>query len=323
MKVRVPLAERFPSATPTAAHGWAQLASRAAGRSASRREPRLVGLAYASPALILYSSFVIIPFCYALYLSFFNWGGAGPLTFAGFSNYEALWQQPQLLSSFLHVAVLVLFFALLPIAVALLLTAVMTRSHLRGLTVYRAILFLPQVIALVAVAVVWEWILSPNGPINEVLRSVGLSPLAQDWLGSFTWALPSIGIIGSWIGYGFAMVVFMAGIDKIPVSLYEAARIDGAGPVREFLSVTLPGLRNELTVVSVMAVTGAMTTFDIVYVVTAGGPGTSTMVPAYDLYILAFTDFRVGTAAAMGVVLAILVFTIALLIMKLGKPPED
>jgi raffinose/stachyose/melibiose transport system permease protein len=131
-----------------------------------------------------------------------------------------------------------------------------------------------------------------------------------------------VGVIGSWIGYGFAMVLFMSGVEKIPTSLYDAARVDGAGAIQEFFAVTLPSLRNEVTVMSVLAVTGALTSFDVIYVITSGGPGTSTQVPAYQLYTLAFTDFRVGTAAAMGVVLGLLVFAVALLILRLGREPE-
>ncbi len=279
-------------------------------------------VAYVTPALGLYGAFVILPFGYALFLSFFNWGGAGPMSFAGLANYQAILNEPELASSFIHAAILVIFFALVPVVVALGLSAIMTRSAIKGLTFYRTVLFLPQVIPLVAVAVVWEWIYAPSGPLNAILRGIGAGGLAQAWLGSFTWALPAVGVIGSWIGYGFAMVLFMAGIEKIPQSLYDAARIDGAGPVREFLAVTLPGLRNELTVVSVLNVTGALTTFDVVYVMTDGGPGTSTVVPAYDVYNLAFIDFRVGTAAAMGVVLALAVFVIALVIMRIGHSED-
>ena len=287
-----------------------------------RREPRLVGFAFVSPALALYALFVIVPFVYALYLSLFSWDGVGPRRYIGFANYKAIWDETELLSSFVHATVLIAFFALLPIAVALLLTAVMIRSRVRGLTTFRTLLFLPQVMAPVAIAVVWEWILGTNGPLNGLLSGVGAGGLARPWLGSFTWALPAVGVIGSWIGYGFAMVLFMSGVEKIPTSLYDAARVDGAGAVHEFFAVTLPGLRNEVTVMSVLAVTGALTSFDVIYVITSGGPGTSTQVPAYQLYTLAFTDFRVGTAAAMGVVLGLLVFAVALLILRLGREPE-
>jgi raffinose/stachyose/melibiose transport system permease protein len=271
---------------------------------------------------LLYSLFVIVPFLYALYLSFFNWNGFGRSTFVGLANYEAIWTEPNIGYSFVHALILIIFWALLPICVALLLTAFMTRAVVRGLTAFRTILFLPQVIALVAVAVVWQWILAPDGPVNGLLRGVGAGSLAQSWLGSFTWALPAIGIIGTWVGYGFAMVIFLAGVEKIPSSLYDAAKVDGAGLVREFFAVTLPGLRNELTVVSVLTITGAMTTFDIIYVLTSGGPGTSTAVPAYDVYDLGFVDFRVGAAAALGIVLAIFVFAVALVIARVGRTEE-
>ncbi|MDA8359831.1 MAG: sugar ABC transporter permease [Actinomycetota bacterium] len=282
-------------------------------------EPRAVGYAYIAPALSILSAFLLVPLGYAIYVSFFNWSGAGPLTFAGLSNYIEIVKNPQLLSAFYHSAILILFFAVLPIALALLLVALMTRVAIRGLTVYRTVLFLPQVIPLVAVAVVWEWVLGENGPVNSILRDVGASSLAQAWLGSFTWALPAIGIIGTWIGYGFAMVIFMAGVEKIPQSLYDAARVDGAGPVREFFAVTLPGLRNELLVVAVITVTSALTTFDIVYIITLGGPGTSTIVPAYSAFTLAFTDFQIGAAAAMGVVLGVIVFLVAIGILALDR----
>jgi raffinose/stachyose/melibiose transport system permease protein len=289
----------------------------------TRREPRASGLLFAGPALALYVVFTLVPFGYAVYLSFFNWSGVGPLQFVGFSNYVALWQQPAIAASFLHAAILVLFFAGLPVVIALGLTALMTHAPIRGLAVYRTLLFLPQIVALVAVAAVWDWILGSGGPVNTFLRAVGLHALAVNWLGSFTWTLPAVGIIGGWVGYGFAMVVFMAGVQKIPRSLYEAARIDGAGAIREFFVVTLPGLRNEFTVVLVLTITGALTTFDIVYILTGGGPGTSTTVPAYSVYNLAFSEDQVGAAAAVGVVLSLIVFAVALIVLRLSRSEEE
>ncbi len=299
------------------------IAKRGLGHGRGGREPGLIGLVYVSPAFLLYFLLVLAPFAYAIFLSFFNWGGAGPLTFAGFANYDDIAREPDIFGSLLHASVLIIFWAVLPILIALLLVALMSRKRVVGLTVFRTVLFLPQVIPLVAIAAMWEWILGPSGPINGALQATGLGQLAQSWLGSFTWALPAVGIIGSWIAYGFAMVLFMAGVEKIPLSLYDAARVDGAGAFREFLTVTLPGLRSEITVVAVLTVTGAMTTFDIIYVLTAGGPGTSTVVPAYELYTLGFNDFRVGTASALGVVMSLLVFAIAFVIARFGGQREE
>lgn len=294
----------------------------ALGVNTGRARGSILGAAYVAPAFVLYSLFVLVPFGYALYLSFYSWSGAGPRTYVGLHNYVEVFTQPQLAESFVHAAVLLVFFSAIPIALGLLLTGLMTNVRIRGLTLFRTVLFLPQVLSLVALAVVWEWILGYDGPLNSVLRGTGLGSLAQNWLGSFTWALPAVGIMGSWIGYGFAMVLFMAGVEKIPVSLYNAASIDGAGRIRQFLSVTLPGLRNEITVVAVLTITGTLTSFDIIYVMTDGGPGTSTVLPAFEVFTFAFNDYEVGTAAATGVVLALLVFAIAVIIMRFRRSDQ-
>lgn len=308
-----------PSA-PGVATGQASVPARAARAHAAARERNSVlGPMYVAPAFVLYSLFVLVPFGYALYLSFYSWSGAGSQTYVGLHNYAKVFTQPQLTESFVHAAVLLVFFSVIPIALGLLLTGLMTNVRIRGLTLYRTVLFLPQVLSLVALAVVWEWILGYDGPLNAILRGVDLGSLAQDWLGSFTWALPAVGIMGSWVGYGFAMVLFMAGAEKIPITLYNAASIDGAGRIRQFLTVTLPGLRNEITVVAVLTITSTLTSFDIIYVMTDGGPGTSTVLPAFQVFTFAFNDYEVGTAAATGVVLAILVFVIAVIIMRFRR----
>ena len=126
-------------------------------------------------------------------------------------------------------------------------------------------------IAGVVIAQAWTWIYATEGPLNRALELVGLGSLARPWLGDFTWALPSIGAIGSWVTFGLCMVLFVAGVQKIPTSLYDAARVDGAGAVREFFVVTLPG-RNEILVAVVPTTINALRSFDIVYNTTAGGP---------------------------------------------------
>jgi raffinose/stachyose/melibiose transport system permease protein len=278
-----------------------------------------VGAVYLAPALGLYGLFLLVPLVIAIILSLYDWGGAGPLKFVGFRNYRDLPSTANLVASFLHLGVVIVFFVVVPILIGLILTGLLSRGHLRGLTFFRTVLFSPQVVALVAVAIVWEWILSPSGPVNEFLRIVGLGSFVTAWLGSFTFALPSVGVIGSWVGYGFAMVLFMAGVQKVPLSLFEAARIDGAGPFREFLHVTLPGIRSEIVVAVVLTISSAITTFDLVYVLTSGGPGFSTTVPAFSVYELAFVSFRVGLASAVGVVLAVLVFGIVLSIIGIAR----
>jgi raffinose/stachyose/melibiose transport system permease protein len=162
--------------------------------------------------------------------------------------------------------------------------------------------------------VAWTWVYGtrPAGPLNTMLEAVGLGHFipSAGWLGDFNTALPAVGVFGMWGGFGFSLILFLAGVMKIPASLYEAARVDGANALREFLAVTLPGLRYELQVVVVLSVIGTLGTFDEIYVLTAGGPGTATSVPAYQIWNRMFNTGQVGSAAALGLVLMLIVFAV-------------
>jgi raffinose/stachyose/melibiose transport system permease protein len=184
----------------------------------------------------------------------------------------------------------------------------------RGVTTFRVLIFLPQVVSSVVVGVIWNWIYTGDGPLNQLLHAVGLGGLARPWLGDFTWALPAVGLIGAWVLIGLCMVLFVAGIQQISTALYDAARVDGAGRIREFFAITLPGLRYEIAVALTLTVTAALRTFDLVFVATRGGPGNETIVPGLLIYNRAFVDGRVGQACAIAVVLAALVFTVTLVI---------
>ena len=282
-------------------------------------EPRRIGYLYVLPALVLYVAFVLAPFVHTAILSLYSWDGVTPAHFVGLRNFRDIFSNPVLLSAFEHAFILIIFYAALPTVIGLLLAGIMARSPVRGMSLFSTVLFLPYVIAPTAVAVVWRWALAPDGPLNQLLHDVGLGGLAKPWLGDFNWALPSVGLIGTWVLYGLAMVLFLAGAQKIPRSLYDAARIDGAGPLWEFLSVTLPGLRNELVVVLVLTVTAALRNFDTVYVATSGGPGTATTVPSYLVYNTAFVVGSVGAAAALGLLLAVLIFVLNSAITRLGS----
>jgi ABC-type sugar transport system permease subunit len=188
--------------------------------------------------------------------------------------------------------------------------------------VVRAVLFLPQVVAPVVVGVSWRWIFDENGPVNAVLRAVGLGGVARAWLGDFGWALPAVGLIGTWSMLGLCMLLFMSGVQKIPPSLYDAARTDGAGPFRELVLVTIPGLRNELAVAATLTVIVALRVFDLVFVTTQGGPGTSTITPSFLIYSRAFLSGQVGMAAAIATVLTLLVFGVAFVISRFAEGAE-
>jgi raffinose/stachyose/melibiose transport system permease protein len=272
-------------------------------------EPRLVGYLYLLPAFVVFALFVLVPLVHAAYISLFHWDGLTVGTWAGLSNYGDVVNDPTLRSSFVHSLVLIIFYAVLPLLIGLLLAGVMARARVRGLALFRTILFLPQVIALVVVAVMWKMIYDPaNGVANKILGVFGIP--AQNWLGSFSLALPSVGLIGTWVMFGLAMVLLTAGVQKIPPSLYDAARVDGAGAFREFFAVTLPALRGEIAVALTLCTIQALRNFDVVYNTTGGGPGEATSVPAYQVYTRAFETGQVGSAAAVGISLTVIIFLI-------------
>jgi raffinose/stachyose/melibiose transport system permease protein len=283
-------------------------------------EPRRVAYLYILPGFAVFVAFVLLPLIHSGWISLFAWDGITPGEWVAFDNYKAIVTDPALRSAFVHALVLLIFYAFLPIVIGLVLAAAMSRAPVRGLAAFRTILFLPQVIALVVVAVMWRMIYAPDGGlINGGLSAIGLGSLAQNWLGSFNLALPAVGLIGTWVMYGLAMVLFTAGVQKIPQSLYDAARVDGAGPVREFFAVTLPGLRAEIAVALTLTTIAALRNFDLVYITTRGGPGGSTTVPAYVVYDRAFKSGEVGGASAVGVCLAAVIFVLAFSINRFAE----
>ncbi len=283
------------------------------GRSAARPPRRRRNLApylFVAPALVMYLLFALGPFLHAVYLSFFDWDGITVGTWSGLDNYRTIFTDPLIREGFSHSLVLIAFFATIPVAIGLLVAATMTTFQVRGATAFRVMIFLPQVVSSVVVGVIWNWIYASDGPLNQTLSAVGLGGLARPWLGDFTWALPAIGLIGGWSLMGLCMVLFVAGIQQVPGTMYDAVRIDGGGRVRELVTVTIPHLRYEIGVVLTLTIIGALRTFDLVFVLTRGGPGTSTTVPGLLLYSRAFVDGRVGLACAIAVVLSVLVFAV-------------
>src|SRR3954451_18876130 len=274
-------------------------------------EPRKVGLLYALPAAALFATFVVLPLIDGVWLSFFQWDGVSSRHWVGFHNLRLLFPRPPVPHAFGHAIVLTVFYAVLPLAIGLFVASSLARVRVPGSGVLLAIFFLPQVVAPVVVGVSWRWIFDQNGPVNVLLRAVGLGALARAWLGDFGWALPSVGIIGTWAMFGLVMVLFIGGIQKIPRSLYEAARADGAGPLRELVLVTIPGLRNEIAIAATLTIVTALRAFDLIYVTTRGGPGETTMTPSFLIYNRAFLSGEVGYAAAIAVVLAGIVFVVA------------
>lgn len=284
------------------------------------RRETLVGWLFILPALLMYAVFVLLPFLLSVRYSFYRWNGIGPMTWVGLQNYRTVLEVPNLLETIYNAFRLVVYFSFVPVTLGLVVASVMYRVATgRFGAVARTVLFLPQVIPLVAAGIIWGWLLALPGLINEILRAIGLGSITRAWLGDFDWALPAVGLIGIWVLLGFCTVLLWTGMTKLDPALYESARIDGAGWLTEFLKITVPLLRHEIGVCLTVTVAAALAAFDIVYVATAGGPGNATAVPGIQIYILAFTQQRIGLASALAVMLMILVLMVILPIQRLSR----
>jgi len=294
--------------------------SRRTARSGRFRRETIIGGLFLAPALLMYAVFVLLPLLMSVRYSFLRWDGITSPAWVGLRNYVTVFQVPDLIGTILNAFKLVVFFSFLPVTLGLIVASVMHRVARGRLgAVARTVLFLPQVIPLVAAGIIWGWLLALPGLVNQVLRAVGLGVITRAWLGDFTWALPAVGVIGIWVLLGFCTVLLLTGMTNLDPGLFESARIDGAGWSREFASITVPLLRHEIGVCLTVTVIAALAAFDIVYVSTAGGPGNSTAVPGIQIYILAFTEQRIGLASALAVMLMILVLVVILPIQRLSR----
>ncbi|MEJ3654212.1 sugar ABC transporter permease [Actinomycetes bacterium KLBMP 9759] len=288
-------------------------------RRSSLGPSRWTASGYVLPALAVYAVFLLYPLGRSVHLSLFDWDGLSLATFVGLGNYVEVITDEGLRAAFGHALVLIVFFAGLPTVIGLAVAAVLNRAKVRGLPFFRTVVFLPQVLAMVVVGVAWRRIYAPDGSVNAVLGAVGLGDLGRAWLGDTVLALPAVGVIGTWVQSGLVTVLLLAGMSRVPGELYEAVRLDGAGAVREFFSITLPAVRGELAVALTLTVIAALKTFDLVYITTGGGPGNRTSVPAFEVYNRAFRLGEVGSAAAVGVTLTIVIFVINLAVARVGR----
>ena len=284
------------------------------------RRSRWAGWLFVLPALLAYSAFVLVPLALTVFYSTQRWNGIGPFEFVGLDNYVETITDPDLAGTIVNAFKLVFFFSFVPVALGLLVASLIRRVATGALgSVTRTVLFLPQVIPLVAAGIVWSWLLSRNGLINQVLAAVGLGDHTRAWLADFSLALPAVGVIGAWVLLGLCTILLLTGMSKIDQSLYESARIDGASPWQEFRSITVPSLRYEIGVCITVTVIASLSAFDIIYISTLGGPGTTTAVPGLEIYRLAFLGRQVGVASALAVVLIVLVLLTVLPIQRLTR----
>jgi raffinose/stachyose/melibiose transport system permease protein len=284
-----------------------------------RREV-LVGWAFVLPALAMYGVFVLQPLVLTIEYSLYRWNGIGPATWVGLANYETVLRDPDLFGTILNSFRLVIFFSFIPVGLGLVSASVIHRVAPGRLgSTARTILFLPQVIPLVAAGIIWGWLLALPGLVNQLLAAAGLGGITQAWLGDFDTALPAVGVIGIWVLLGFCTLLLLTGMAKVDQAQYESARIDGATWWTELRAITVPSVRYEIGVCLTVTVIAALAAFDIVYVSTGGGPGHATAVPGIQIYILAFVQRQIGLASALAVALMVLVVIVILPIQRLSR----
>jgi len=281
------------------------------------------GCLFLLPAIVLYAVFMIYPFFQSIYLSLTNWDGAQPVkTFVGLANYEQLVHDPLVWSSLWHNLIWVIFGTAIPIAIGLLLAVLLHRGP-RGFTLFRTVYFLPQILSPVIIGIIWGWIYNPVfGILNSALTSIGLGSLTNGWLGDPGLALYAVLAAAIWAEVGFVFVIFLAGLQNISGELLDAALIDGANAWQQFWNVTLPGLRNVLTTVTVLLLIGGFSVFDLIFVMTGGGPNNSTDVIATYTYEQAFTQNQVGYAATLSLVLTAISLIVSVIFIRVRERGE-
>lgn len=284
---------------------------------------------YLIPGVIAFLAVVIVPFAMNIYFSFTHWQGVGSPTWAGLENYRELMKDSRFWESFRHSVAMVLAMAVIPTAVGLVVAAALfdfIGKHFGSklASVLRACFYLPQVLPITVAGIVWSWILAPeNGSLNELLKAVGLGSLQQDWLGDPKFALYSVMAVMVWVQLGFPVVIFMAGLQRVDPSLYEAAELDGTNWWQRFWHVTLPQIRPEIYVVMLWCTIAALKVFGAVYVLTKGGPADSTIVPSYFSFSTFFEKTDVGYGSAIATVLTLIILALTTVGLRFQTRSED
>lgn len=281
------------------------------GRSPARRWGELA--LFLGPALLLYAAFVIVPMGLAGYYSLFNWNGLGPLDkFIGVDNYTRALGDPVFRAAVGHNALIVVLSIVVQLPLALGLALLLNR-RLRGRAILRMVLFAPYVLSEVVTAVAWQLILQPSGPVNSLLEGVGLDGWAQLWLADRDLVIYSLFIVITWKYLGFGIVLFLAGLQGVPSELLEAATVDGASAWQRTRHVVLPLLGPTIRIWIFLSVIGALQLFDLVWIMTKGGPSNASVTMATFLIDRGFERSQIGYGSAAAVLLFVISFAFALL----------
>lgn len=282
-----------------------------ARRSRRPYKEYLIFLAFVGPNFLLFAIFTYWPLIYQVYLSAVRWDMISPVkTFVGSENYQQLLQDPEFLqvlwNTFYFTFAVVAGSMALGLALALLLN-----QKLHGRNFVRSVVFAPVILSGAAVALVWAYIFDPNyGLLKVLLNAFGIA--SPNWLGDTSWAMPAIIIVYLWKNLGYSAIIYLAGLQNIPNDLYEAAKVDGANGRQQFVHVTLPQLSPVTFFLLITTIINSFQAFDIINVMTGGGPVIATTTLIYYLYQEGFQAFRAGIAAAAGMILFVLVLLVTL-----------
>jgi len=280
----------------------------AAARSEAPARPRLFAgrrvrqtalvWCFLLPSLAIFLLYRIIPLAWNLLLSFQDWSPMRPARFAGLDHYEEMFLYDEVFWGALWNTLI--YIASAPVGIALALgLALLVNADIRGRDVYRTIIFISYPLMTVAVAIIWRWMFDERvGLMNYIAREAGLVDRPIPFLNSFTWALPSVIVVNIWQMLGFYMIILLTGLQNIPQNLYEAAAIDGAAARHRFRRITLPLLKPSLFLCFVIGMLNSFTSFDLVYVMTGGGPGRATELLVTYIYKLGFVQTKFDYAAA-------------------------
>lgn len=276
-----------------------------------RRRPRAwTALLFLLPALIVYGLFNFYSILMTLFYSLQQWGGISPnMTFIGFDNYAKLLTTPAVWRSLLNNLQLVVISLIVQIPLGMVLALIINTKR-RGMKFLRTVYFMPMLLSTVSTGILWQLMYDPYfGLINKTLQAIGLGKYAQPWLGQTSTALIATIFVICWQYTPQYMILLRAGMTGIPDDLYEAARIDGAGPVRQFSAITLPLLSGTIRTSAVLSIVGSLKYFDLIYVMTGGGPNGATDVLATYMYKRGFVEFNMGYASAVATFMLVVSLT--------------
>ena len=263
------------------------------------------------PASVVLIVFFFIPFFQTFGLSFFDYSSSiyHP-SFCGTDNYLKLLKEPVfykvMLNTFLYLIIAVPFLVIFP-----LFLAVLINQKIRGITLYKILLYLPVIVSIVVAAIAFKWLYATSGILNYILSVFHIEPIG--WLVDTKWALFSVAVVTIWKGIGYYMMIYLASLMSVPQELYEACDIDGAGFFRKHLTVTIPHIMPTIALVSTISTISAMKVFAEIYVMTKGGPLNSTKTIVYYIYERAFENLDLGYASALAVVLLVVVMAFSLI----------